>query len=96
MSNNKRTEEDLLNMNPADILSFLKAKSGNQPDEVPPGWYTIHGLANAWNISGQHAGNRLNQAVRDGVMEKKPFKIATGGGMVRPVVHFRLVAKGKA
>lgn len=94
MSSNKRIEEDLLNMNPADILTFLKAKSGNKADEVPPGWHTINGLAKAWNISGQHAGNRLNQAVRDGVMEKKSFKVSTGGGMVRPVVHFRLVVKG--
>lgn len=94
MSNN-HTPDRLFNMTPKEILAYLDDRIGNKPETVPAGWHTIFQLAKAWNISDQHTGKRVNLAVREGLMEKRTFRVMTCGGMVRPVAHFRLVGKGK-
>lgn len=86
-------DDQLMNMTPDQILVYLRERSGNRPEEVPEGWHTIYNLAKAWNVSDQHTGQILHQAVRDGLMEKKQFRISTGGGVVRPVMHYRMIQK---
>ena len=91
MSNN--TPDKLFSMTPKEILSFIDKRCGNLPEQVPPGWYSVFTLAKEWNLSEQHTGKRLQSAVREGLMEKKSFRIATSGTAVRPVAHYRVVVK---
>ena len=85
---NKRTEDDLLNMKPEDILTYLDDRLGKKPDVIPPGWYSLATLSKAWGISDQSAGSRVNKAVVEGLMEKRWFRVMTSAKYLRPVAHY--------
>lgn len=87
---NKKTEEELLNMKPSDILAYLDAKLGCKPDTVPEGWYTLHDLAKSWGLSDQSSGKRVNKAVAQGLLEKAMFRVSTQSSGVRPVAHYKV------
>jgi hypothetical protein len=90
---NKRTEDDLLNMKPEDILTYLDDKLAKKPDVIPAGWYSLATLSKAWGISEQSAGQRVNKGVEDGLMAKRWYRVMTSAKYLRPVAHYSVVKK---
>lgn len=84
-----KTEKDLMNMTPAELLKVIEGATSNTPDVVPHGWHTLKALADEWCLSDATTGKKINKAVELGILEKKVFSILTGAGVIRPVAHYR-------
>lgn len=67
-------------------------------DKIPKGWLTIRELAIKEGVAPTAADGGfkrvVNQAVADGLLRRKSFKVPSGG-IARRVSHYRYTAKAK-
>ena len=71
-----------------DLAKWCAALAANVvTDEVPPGWLTARELGKKLGISDSTMGKKLNRSLREGRVEKKLFRIATGQ-VTRAVPHY--------
>jgi len=74
----------------------LKKYLKKQQDDVPPGWLRIEQALRQMGFSTKHPGGHgislLNSMVRDGVLEKKLFRIFDGSGRrITQIAHYKIV-----
>jgi hypothetical protein len=75
--------------NNALLQRILSAKSYS-PDDVPKGFKTAREYAADWGVRERRTREILQSGIRDGVVEAKSFRIATGvDGRLCPVPHYR-------
>lgn len=66
------------------------SEGNNPPDEVPDGWLTMVGLAEAWSLTVSHATVIVRGLVASGRIEMRMFRVKRN--TVRPVPHYRIKA----
>jgi predicted transcriptional regulator len=71
---------------PVDRLAELLKNPVRQ--EVPKGWKTTAEIAREIGLSESQTNKLLRDAVQKGTMERKEFRIDTGG-MMRPIRHYK-------
>lgn len=63
-----------------------------QPEEVPPGWFTVAELAEEIGKSHCTTSERVRRMLKRGQVERKDFTIKLDQ-RIRPVPHYRLLKK---
>lgn len=71
-----------------EILAAMSAAWRGEPEQVPPGWYTVRELADARQCERSHACKIIQAALKAGTLEQRVFRIVTGR-KVYPVAHYR-------
>lgn len=57
-------------------------------EEVPKGWLTTKEIAKEMGLGETQAGRIIRQAVADGKVDVRPFKL-NRSGVVRPIPHYK-------
>ena len=72
----------------------LKKKlNQKKAEKVPNGWYNVHQIAKMSGLSEPRARDFANELAKNGLLERKVFKIFTSRTLVN-VTHYREI-KGK-
>lgn len=71
-----------------DALLASVASIPNQPEDVPPGWYTATQAARRARLARVTIDARLRQGVAAGILERRQFRVDVGG-KVTSVWHYR-------
>jgi len=73
-------------------LETLRKKIIPEGEKPEPGFYTLAQYVEAWDLSESRTHTLLKRAVQAGAMEKKLFKVMSGGNQLRYVAHFKDIA----
>lgn len=78
----------------SDWAEALESVLKKQVDDVPKDWLTSEQVGKKMGIKFGQASKFLNLMIKEGVVEKRKFKIMSrhGTGLVRPTEHYRLIA----
>ena len=74
----------------SDAWNAALGRCCEQPDVVPPGWYTRQQLQVNWRKSATQAKANLSLLVRANKVEIKKFRILCTDGKSQPIPHYRL------
>ncbi|NDC18765.1 MAG: hypothetical protein EBZ87_00645 [Microbacteriaceae bacterium] len=74
-------------------IKALQVVLQKQTDEIPEGWLTSEEVGRQMNIKFGQASKFLRIMIKDGLVEKRKFKVISkhGTGLVRPTEHYRLI-----
>lgn len=80
-------------MESAQLLKRLREAIANKPEHVPDGWKTTNQWADEWGVTNTAAGVLLGRAHRVGAIDRKIFRIKTGGRGNYPTPHYKEFGK---
>jgi hypothetical protein len=81
------TEAELRN-SAHDWLHVMADEFGVSPDIIPEGWVTVQDICKIKNITTGEAEGFVRRAVDAGKMEKKQFRVKSGGAGLKKVFHY--------
>jgi predicted ArsR family transcriptional regulator len=78
-------------------IKALQIVLEKQTDDVPKDWLTSDQVGKQMNLNFGQASKFLAMMIKEGVVEKKKFRIVSkhGTGIVRPTEHYRLISSVK-
>ena len=82
------TEAELRN-SAHDWLHKMADEFGIGSDEVPIGWLTVQDICRMKDITTGEAEGFVRRAIEAGKMEKKQFRVKTGGAGLKKVFHYK-------
>ena len=70
------------------LLAALRIALDGGADEVPSGWLTMRAMAKKWRMSEVNARRFVAAGLREGILERKMFRIQHSAKLY-PVPHFK-------
>ena len=81
-------------MSSSDLLNLILAARQGAADVIPPGFKNCDQWAEEWNLSPRRAQELLMEGTRNGITERKMFRVVHNDKSLRPRPYFRALKKG--